>query len=385
MRTIGVVSVGRSDYGLLRPVVRRIAIDPALSLCLYVTGGHLLHGTVAEIERDGVEIAERVEPERQDDSPEGVALTAASVTAGFARVFSRRAPDILLVLGDRFEMHAAALAALPFGLPVAHVHGGETSEGAIDESLRHGITKLSHLHFASAVEHARRVVQLGEEPWRVTVTGAPGLDTLREVEPLSRPELSALLGIPLDDGPLLITYHSVTLQHDRTSEQVAELLAALELSDRPLVFTAPNADTNGTVIRKKLEEFVQSRPRSVLVESLGAAAYAGMLSCAAAMVGNSSSGLIEAPSFELPVVNVGIRQRGRLRAPNVVDADDGRTAIRDALDRALDPAFRKSLAGLANPYGDGRAAERIVARLLSVELGPELTIKRFHDLDALAS
>lgn len=383
MRTIGVVTVARSDWGIYLPVLRRIEAEPGLQLRVVAGGMHLAPAfglTVKEIEADGFEVADRVEMLLSSDSPEGIAKSMGLGTIGFAQAFARVQPDLLLILGDRFEMHSAAVAALPFRIPLAHVHGGESTEGLIDEPIRHSLTKMSHLHFASAELHARRIVQMGEEPWRVTVSGAPSLDKLAELELPTTAELEAQLGLSLVEPTLLATYHPVTLEYEQTAERLGAFLSALDAVDAQVVFTAPNADTGGHAVLRLIQEFVQSHPRARIVTSLGSAAYFGLMRDAAAMVGNSSSGIIEAASFELPVVNVGIRQRGRLRPANVIDADDNRDAMLGAVHRALEPAFRESLRGLSNPYGDGHAAERIVARLCAVDLDSRLLLKRFHDL-----
>ncbi len=384
MRTIGVVTVGRSDYGIYRPVLERIRDDSELELRLYVSGMHLSPEfglTVAEIEADGFPIAGRIEMLEPSDDPEGIARSMGRGTSGFAAAFARSRPDVLLVLGDRFEMHAGAVAAVPFLIPIAHVHGGESTEGAIDEQLRHSLTKLAHLHFASTEEYARRIVQMGEEPWRVVVSGAPALDSVASFDPLDREELVARHGIRLNGPPLLVTYHPVTLEYEQAGEQVRELLAALDESGRDLVFTCPNADTGTRAVQGPVEEYAARNPRrATLVANLGSRAYFTLMQEAAAMVGNSSSGIVEAASFKLPVVNVGTRQQGRLRAANVIDVGYGSEEILGGIRRALSAGFRESLAGLENPYGDGRAAERIVARLKEVELGDRLLRKRFHVL-----
>jgi UDP-N-acetylglucosamine 2-epimerase (non-hydrolysing)/GDP/UDP-N,N'-diacetylbacillosamine 2-epimerase (hydrolysing) len=316
------------------------------------------------------------------DTPEGIAKSMGLGTIGFAQVYARSRPDILLVLGDRFEMHAAALAALPFKIPVAHVHGGEMTQGAIDDALRHSITKLSHLHFVATEEYGRRVMQLGEEPWRVIVSGAPALDTIRSLRVLTREELWSRYGLEVDSRTLLVTYHPVTLEYEDTEWQVRELLSALQIIDLPVIFTAPNADTNGRVIRRLVEKFVGSRAmRSTarLVENLGSEAYLSVMAYAAAMAGNSSSGIIEAPSFHLPVVNIGTRQTGRVRGENVIDVGYGRNEIVDGIRRAVSPDFRGRLSELANPYGDGHASRVIVQRLKEVALDDRLLIKHFAD------
>ncbi len=385
MRTIGVVTVARSDYGILRPVIERIARDPELDLMLIAAGMHLAPAyghTIDEIEGDGYRVDATVEMLLASDSPEGVAATTGLGTIGFAREYARRRPDLLLVLGDRFEVHAAVTAALPFTIPVAHVHGGESTEGLIDEPIRHAITKMSHLHFASTERYARRIVQLGEEPWRVTVSGAPGLDAIAALDPLAQAELADLVGSPAEGGFVLVTYHPVTLEYEKTAEQVAALVTALERVDRPVVITHPNADTARGDVLRALEAFAAARENAVIVPSAGSRAYLSLMAHADAMVGNSSSGIIEAASFKLPVVNIGIRQRGRVRADNVIDSDDGAESISAAIDQALSADFRSSLNGLQNPYGDGAAAARIVDRLRDVDLDSRLLVKRFHDLDA---
>ena len=383
-RRIAVVTVARSDWGLYLPVLKRIREDAALESRVLAAGTHLADefgATEAEIAADGFEIDERVETVDPEDSPLGVARSMSRGTAGFAAAYERIRPDLVLLLGDRFEMHSAAVAAVPFRVPVAHIQGGELTQGAIDEQFRHSITKLAHLHFASTELYGRRLRQMGEEPWRVVVSGAPAIDNLLQREALSRGELEQRLGLELDGGTLLVTYHPVTLEFDETPRQLEELLAALGASGRSIVFTYPNVDTSGRTAIERLGAFVAEYPRARLVENLGSQGYLSLLRHAAAMVGNSSSGIIEAASFELPVVNVGTRQEGRLRPRNVIDVGYGRDEIAAGLVKALSPGFRESLRGLENPYGDGEAAERIVETLRTVELGPRLIVKRFQDLD----
>ena len=383
MRIVGVVTTSRADYGIYLPLLRRIQAEPGLAPRLLVTGMHLspLFGmTVKAIEADGFEIAERVKMLSNSDDPAAIAKSMARGTAGFAEVFSRSRPDILVVLGDRFEMHAAALAALPFKIPVAHIHGGELTEGVIDDALRHSMTKLSHLHFAATQEYRRRLVQMGEEPWRVTVSGAPSLDNLASVKRLTAAALESRFGLRVTPETLLVTFHPATLEYEEAERQAGELLAALRASGRPVVFTMPNADTGGRVIRECIKRFVRKESSAQAVESLGTEGYFSVLALCAAMVGNSPSGLLEAPSFGLPVVNVGSRQRGRVRGANVIDVGYRRDEIGEGIRRATDPGFRKSLQGLANPYGDGKASRRIVAKLAEVPLSGRLLMKHFHDL-----
>jgi UDP-N-acetylglucosamine 2-epimerase (non-hydrolysing)/GDP/UDP-N,N'-diacetylbacillosamine 2-epimerase (hydrolysing) len=382
VRTIGVVTTSRADYGLYRPILRRIQEDPELDLHLFVSGMHLspeFGMTIQAIEEDGFEVGDRIEMLLSSEKPEGISKSMGLGTIGFAQAFAHSRPDILLVLGDRFEMHTAVVAALPFKLPVAHIHGGELTEGAIDDAIRHSITKMSHLHFVATETYAQRVVQMGEEPWRVVVSGAPGLDNLREIQLLSREELEERYGVDLRDPFFLVTYHPVTLEYEQTESQIAELLAALGETDATLVFTYPNADTGNQLIVEKVKGFVASHQRADFLINLGTQGYFSMMNHAAAMVGNSSSGIIEAASFRLPVVNVGIRQEGRERGRNVIDVSCSRKEILSGIEEATSPIFRQSLRNLANVYGEGRAAEAIVDQLKRVKLNRDLILKRFYE------
>jgi UDP-hydrolysing UDP-N-acetyl-D-glucosamine 2-epimerase len=381
MRTIGVVTVGRSDFGLYRCVLREICATRGLRLKLFITGMHLSPEfglTVEQIRKQGFKDLELVESLLSSDTPVGIAKSMGLGTVGFADAFGRNRPDLLLVLGDRFEMHAAVLAALPFNIPVAHIHGGEITEGAIDDALRHSITKLSHLHFPASHIYAKRIRQLGEEDWRIIVSGAPSLDNLRMTPIPPRSELAAALKRPLPETYVLATYHPVTLEYKRAGWQIRELLAALEEARCPVLFTMPNADTNGRVIRSAIEKYVQRHAESQWVENLGSLYFTAM-SNAAAMVGNSSSGLIEAASFKLPVVNVGIRQGGRERPPNVVDCENARLDVLRALKRVLSEGFRRTRCSGMNPQDAGGAAKIIARALLKVPLNDRLIRKKFID------
>jgi UDP-hydrolysing UDP-N-acetyl-D-glucosamine 2-epimerase len=381
-RVVGVVTVSRSDYGHLQSVLDEIRAAPDLRLVLLVAGAHLAAAfgrTVETIEADGWPIAERIEMLEPTDSPDAIATATGRGVSGFARAYARHRPDLVVVLGDRFEMLAAAVAALPFALPVAHIHGGEVSEGAMDNQIRHALTKLAHLHFASAQAHARRIARMGEEAWRIHITGAPGLDRIRSAALLSREALARTLDLPLEGPWVVVTFHPVTLEHEDTAYHVDELLAALEKLDAALIVTYPGADTAGRAVIGRLTQFGARRPRARLAPSLGDAVYLSLLRHADAMVGNSSSAIIEAPAFGLPAVNIGSRQRGRLRGANVIDVGYGRDEILGGLEAALAPGFRARLASAVNPYGDGRAAPRIVRVLRDVELTPGLIQKRFAE------
>jgi UDP-N-acetylglucosamine 2-epimerase (non-hydrolysing) len=384
-RVIGVVTGSRADYSGMLPILRKLQANANLQLHLIVTGMHLspeFDQTVKVIKADGFEIGEQVEMLLSSDTSEAIGKSMGLGLIGFSQAYARRRPDVLLVLGDRFEMHSAVLAALPFKIPVAHVHGGELTLGAIDDALRHSITKLSHLHFAATEEYARRIVQMGEESWRVLISGAPALDLLHSARLLTREELSERYHLRLQERPLLVTYHPVTLEFEETEEQVSQLLDALRASAMPIVITAPNADTGGRVTKKLMEDFVQSYPLAQMIANLGTEAYWSLMRQAVAMVGNSSSGLIEAPSFGLPVVNIGTRQQGRGRAENVIDVGYGSEEILQGIRKAVLPGFRAHLVGKPNPYGSGSASDVIVKKLQAVSLDLKLIQKSFVDMPA---
>ena len=383
-RRIAVITTSRADYGILRYVARALAACPNVEFGFLVSGTHLIAahgGTVGEIEADDMPILERIELGLTSDEPPQLALAMAAATRGFGEAFARHGIDIVLTLGDRFEMLAATIATLPFRLPVAHLHGGELSFGATDEIIRHAMTKLSHLHFVSTQAHGRRVAQMGEEAWRITVSGAPALDTLEFITLPDRATLERRVGLDLGDPPLLVTIHPETVSQISPEAQAQALLAALKEQTKPIVFTAPNADQGGLTLMKAIRTFAAERPNTLMVESLGNENYFGLMKIAAAMVGNSSSGIIEAASFALPVVNIGQRQDGRLRAPNVVDCGWALEEIRHAVFTVLNPVFKRNLAVQINPYGDGHAGERIADVLSNVDLNHRLLRKLFVDWD----
>jgi len=383
MKTITAVTVGRSDWGIYRPVLRQIREDPKLNLRIVVSGAHLTKGsghTIDEIRRDGFDIAETVHMLLENDSPVGIAKSMGLGTIGFADALHRIQPDMLLLLGDRFEMLAAALAAVPLAIPMAHIHGGEVTHGAIDDAFRHSITKYSHLHFASTREHADRIIQLGEEPWRVTVSGAPAIDNLKTIPLVSRDDLAAELKIDPEQAPLVVTYHPVTLQQNDTARQIDDLIAALSELAIPIVITRPNADPQHSIITTRLEQFEHQNNNVRLVDNLGTQRYFSLMRDACAMVGNSSSGIIEAAMFGLPVVNIGPRQSGRPRSANVIDVSCSRQDIIDGISKARSAEFSSLARQAKNIYGDGHASEIITERLANVEINEFLLIKRFHDL-----
>jgi UDP-hydrolysing UDP-N-acetyl-D-glucosamine 2-epimerase len=382
-RKIAVLTVGRSDFGIYVPVLRRILDDSELALQLIVSGAHTdarSGHTLDAIREDHWPIAAVIPGACQDDTPAGVSRTMGAITRGMTDCFESLRPDLLLVLGDRFDMFAAISAAVPFGIPIAHIHGGELTEGAMDEQFRHAITKLSHLHFASTREYANRLIQLGEEPWRVTLSGAPALDQLATLDWLSREDLEQQLGIDLEQPPILITFHPETRAWQQAGEQVQTLLTALEPETRPLIFTYPNVDMGSSSIISALTRLAEKNPCAHLFQNLGTRRYFSLMKRAAAMIGNSSSGIIESGSFHLPTINIGTRQAGRTRGPNIIDCPCETPAIRDALQQALSEPFRQSIATMQNPYGTGHASRIITERLKNVELGDTLLRKKFHDI-----
>jgi GDP/UDP-N,N'-diacetylbacillosamine 2-epimerase (hydrolysing) len=383
-RRICVVTGSRADYGLLRWLMAGIRDRAGLELHTLVTGMHLSPEfglTYREIEADGFIIDERVEMLLSGDSPQSVAKSMGLGTIGCADALRRLRPDLLVALGDRYEIFAAVSAAMIANLPVAHLHGGEVTEGAIDESIRHAITKMSHLHFVAAEEYRRRVIQLGESPQRVFRVGGLGLDNLERLPLLARAQLELELGFDFGPRSLLVTYHPVTVDGEDSLRQMRELLAALApLSDTRLVFTLPNADAHGRALGELVRGFVAAHSQARLFTSLGTLKYLSCLRVVDGVVGNSSSGLIEAPSMHKGTVNIGDRQRGRLKASSVIDCAAERTEIAAAIGTLYSPAFQSRLAAVENPYGQPGAAQRIVDVLEQHPL-EGLTRKKFHDVE----
>jgi GDP/UDP-N,N'-diacetylbacillosamine 2-epimerase (hydrolysing) len=364
-RRICVITGSRAEYGLLYWLMKEIQASPAMELQLAVTGMHLSPEfglTYRIIEEDGFRIDAKVEMLLSSDTPVGIAKSIGLGTIGFADAFERLKPDIVVVLGDRFEIFSATQAALVARIPVAHLHGGETTEGAIDEAFRHAISKMSHLHFTATEEYRARVIQLGEDPGRVFNVGAAGMDNFRRLKLLSRPELEETLGFRFGEKNLLVTFHPVTLENDTAGHQVDELLAALdELADTHLIFTLPNADTGGRIIRAMIQDYVAVRQtKAVCFDSLGQLRYLSVMQFVHAVAGNSSSGLIEAPSFRIGTINIGDRQKGRVKAASVIDCEPQRESIGQALRKLFSREFQESLRLVTNPYDQGLVATRVV-------------------------
>lgn len=382
-RKICVITGTRAEYGLLRWVMQGIKDDPDLILQVIATGMHLSPEfglTYREIEKDGFQIDRKVEMLTSSDTPVGIAKSMGLGLIGFADALNELKPDLIVVLGDRFEIFAAVSAALVARIPVAHLHGGETTEGAFDEALRHSITKMSHLHFVAADEYRQRVIQLGEQPEHVFLVGGLGVDNIKRLKLLDRAALEASLDFKLGKKNLLITFHPVTLEMSTAENQMAELLAALStLVDTQLIFTMPNADTDGRALIKMVEQFVAQHPNARAYTSLGQLRY---LSCIAQMdgvVGNSSSGLAEVPSFKKGTINVGDRQRGRLQAASVINCEPVRQGIEAALAELYAADFQARLSLVRNPYGEGGASEEVVKTIKDFEING-IAMKSFYDL-----
>jgi UDP-hydrolysing UDP-N-acetyl-D-glucosamine 2-epimerase len=371
----------RADYGLLHPLLRALVQHPRYQLRLVVTGSHLSHQfgyTVKEIEADGLPIAERVAILQPGDTPAATSATVGRAAERFGLLFERMRPDLLLVLGDRYEILPVAFAAHIARIPIAHLCGGDVTEAAIDDAIRHSITKLSQLHFVTNEQSGRRVQQLGEDPNRVHIVGETGLDNIRAMQFPSRAQLAEELGYEWRKHNLLVTFHPITLEETSSLEQLDCVLSALDAlgADYGVIITFPNADVEGRAMLERIQSFAEGREHVQAYASLGRNLYLGVMRHVDAVVGNSSSGLIEAPALHIPTVNIGNRQRGRPLASSVVQCD----VDRDAIVRAVKQALAVDCSSTTSPYGDGHATERIIAVLDGIGDFSTLTSKRFVDL-----
>jgi len=384
MRKICIITGTRAEYGLLRWVMQGIKDDPELTLQIIATGMHLSPEfglTYQAIEQDGFRIDRKVEMLTSSDTAVGIAKSMGLGMIGFADALHELQPDLIVVLGDRFEIFAAVSAALVARIPVAHLHGGEATEGLIDESIRHAITKMSHLHFVAAEAYRQRVIQLGEQPDHVFLVGGLGIDIIKRLQLLDRDALEATLDFKLGTKNLLITFHPVTLETATAANQMEELLAALAvLKDTKLIFTLPNADTDGRALIKIVEHFVTQYPNARAYTSLGQLRYLSCVSQVDGVIGNSSSGLTEVPSFKKGTVNIGDRQRGRLQAASIINCEPSRESIAAALSKLYSTNFQAGLSRVINPYGEGGASTAIISEIKSAALDGLLK-KRFYDLN----
>jgi GDP/UDP-N,N'-diacetylbacillosamine 2-epimerase (hydrolysing) len=381
-RKICVITGARAEYGLLRWVMEGIREEPDLELQLVVTGMHLSPEfglTYREIEKDGFHIDHKVEMLLSSDTPTGLTKSMGLGIIGFADALDDLRPDMIVVLGDRFEIFAAVSAALIARIPVAHLHGGEVTEGAFDEALRHSITKMSHLHFVAAEEYRQRVIRLGEQPKRVFLVGGLGIDGIKRLKLLDRTELEDSLGFKFGDKNLLITFHPVTLETSTAASQMSELLTALaQLQDTQLIFTMPNADTDGRILIDLIGDFVALHSNAHAYTSLGQLKYLSCVAQVDGVVGNSSSGLAEVPSFKKGTINVGDRQRGRLQASSVINCEPTQRSIAAAMRKLYSPGFQSGLSQTRNPYGEGGASEKVIEGIKKQVIN-DIAKKIFYD------
>jgi GDP/UDP-N,N'-diacetylbacillosamine 2-epimerase (hydrolysing) len=383
MKKICVVTGTRAEYGLLRWLIDGIRQSAVLELQLIATGTHLSpeYGMTGEaIRADGFRVDKEIEILLSSDTTVGVTKSMGLAMIGFADVLADLRPDLLLVLGDRYEIFAAAAAATIARVPIAHLHGGEVTAGVVDEPLRHSITKMAHLHFVATEEYRSRVIQLGEHPTNVFSVGGLGIDNILRLKLLKLYELEAALNFKFAKRNFLITFHPLTLEHHTSAEQLEELLAALDsVDDAGLIFTMPNADTDGRALFRQIQAFCARRSRASAFRSLGQLRYLSCIQYVDGVLGNSSSGLTEVPSFKKGTINIGDRQRGRQRAPSVIDCLPERAAIVNAIEKLVSPAFQKRLSEVKNPYGTGGASNRIV-QILEQQSFENLLKKQFYDL-----
>ena len=383
MRKVCVITGSRAEYGLLRPLMEKIRDDQELVLQVIVTGSHLsveFGSTLSEIVKDNFEITASVDILNGDDSSLGIARAMGKGLGEIANSLVESDPDLVLVLGDRYEIFSAVAAALVLGIPVAHLHGGEVTVGAFDDALRHSITKMSHLHFVAAQEYKDRIIQLGENPANVFLVGGLGVDVIKKTKLLEKKMLEQMLAINFEEKSLLITFHPVTLDEISSESQLRELLSVLsELENTTMIFTKPNADTGGRALIRILEEYCDKNPNAYLYSSLGQLMYLSCVALVDGVIGNSSSGIAEVPSFKKPTINIGDRQKGRLLALSIINCEPNRESIRSALVKMYSSEFQFNLAQAVNPYGEGGATERILSVIREVDL-EGISKKVFWDL-----
>lgn len=369
MKKICIVTGTRAEYGLLKPVIDKIIEEQEMSLCLYVTGAHLtpeLGQTYKEIEADGIPISRKIDMQLSSDTSCAIMKSMGVELIGIADALQEDTPDLMVVLGDRYEILIAAIAAMMCKIPIAHIHGGESTVGAIDESIRHSITKMSQLHFATTEEYRKRIIQLGENPRRVFNTGALGVENIKKLKLLSQKEMEEQIQFNLDGNVIMVTYHPVTLEGQLSiKDQVDALLEVLKKhTELKVIFTKANADAGGSIINTMLDEFCEENSeRCILIASLGQLRYLSTLQFCKAVVGNSSSGIIEAPSLGIPTVNIGDRQKGRVRAESVIDCRYDSESIEKALEQGLSENMQVKAKTVMNPYEKNNTSEQIIDKI----------------------
>ena len=380
---ICIVTGSRAEYGLLKWLIKDIEKIEKIEIILIATGSHLSHQfglTINEIFKDGFNVNEKVDILLSSDTSSSISKSVGLGVIGFADKFERYKPDLLLILGDRYEIYSAAIAAMIARIPIAHIHGGESTEGAIDEAIRHSITKISHLHFVASNEYRNRVIQLGEDPSRVFNVGALGIDGIKRLKLRTKEKLEKLIGFQFGLRNLLVTFHPVTLENDSSEKHINELLESInEFEEINFIFTMPNADMNSRIIYENIEKFCKKSKNAVCFKSLGQLNYFSCLKFVDGVIGNSSSGIIEVPSFLKGTINIGNRQTGRLKSKSIIDCNPSKLEIKKAINKLYSKNFQDSLKYVFNPYGDGEASKKIIEKIKNINLDGIL-IKKFYDL-----
>ena len=383
IKKICIITGTRADYGLLRWVIEGIQNSKSLEKQLVVTGMHLSQEygmTINEIREDGFKITKTVEMLLSSDSPAGISKSIGLGIIGFADTFNSLKPDLLIVLGDRYEILSACIAAMTARIPIAHLHGGEATEGLIDESIRHSITKMSHLHFVATDEYKNRVIQLGEAPKNVFNVGGLGIDSINKLKLLSKKELEDAIDFKFSRKNLLVTFHPVTLEERKSGAQLDQLLLALSKEkDTSIIFTMPNSDTEGRILFSKIVKFCDLNSNAKCFKSLGQIKYFSCIKFVDAVVGNSSSGLLEVPTFKKGTINIGNRQKGRISAKSVINCEAEQKSILKALKKLYSQEFQDSLTNIINPYGEGGASDKIIKKIEEIELKGIIN-KKFYNL-----
>lgn len=385
MKRIGIITGTRAEYGLLKSLIRKVNNDNDLELCLIVTGMHLEEKfgyTYREIEKDGFVIDYKVEMKLNADTPAAVTCSMGIEMEGFSKIFQEAKLDMVVVLGDRYEILVAAIAAMVYRIPIAHIHGGELTEGLIDDAIRHCVTKMSAIHFASTEVYAKRIIQMGEQPQKVFCVGALGIENIKSVDLFSREELSQRFGKVFKEKYMMVTYHPVTLEGNSAKWQFKNLLDVLsDNREYNYIFTYANADPEGDGINEMIREYVREHSNTEAFISMGQMGYLSALKYCSAVIGNSSSGIIEAPSFKIPTINIGNRQKGRVKAKTIIDSGYSVDEIAKAFEQATDRAFRVECEKYSNPYEQSGTSNKIVTEIKNYLLTTGGISKKFYDIE----
>lgn len=384
-KSICIVTGTRAEYGLLRPIIKQVKATDSFDLKIVATGMHLSEDfglTYKEIEADGISIDAKIDVLQNEDSNKAMSMAIGVGVMGFAEYFDKTQPDMVVVLGDRFEIFAAATAAAVACIPIAHLYGGETTEGAVDEFFRHSITKMSYLHFTSTEQYRQRVINMGETPDRVFNVGAAGVENILSMPLMTKDELARSIDFDLNNPYALVTFHPVTLEKNTATKQMEELLSALdEINGLNYIFTKANADANGRAINKKIDEYCDKKENAIAFTSLGVLRYLSAMKYCEMVIGNSSSGIIETPSFKKPTVNIGDRQKGRIFAKSVICCEPEKNSIIKSIDKARSQQFLHEIANQVSPYGDGKTSEKIVAVIKDFLDNDKVNLKKsFYDV-----